>query len=473
MKTNKDESIAIIGAGVSGILTAIELQRLGYKNITLYEKASRIATTTTTLTHDGNIFDITTKLISSIHLLHNSIYPPLKELIDKTGVTLVVDDFPKTYFYDLEKKKDMGLPYELKQFSKIKLVKDFAKGYELLLAISRVDSLQELFKTDLIKEEENLIEWAERHQVQAFGVAINYLIDQFNMGPSYNMSAGIYLLSRTHAMAPLLHSILSKNGVKHFYNLFGKKYSPEFKRFINFKRKASNFNYIKEGYEEFLGRLVEKFNLKVQLNSNVTDLKREASGLTFKINGGEEVRCDNIIFCCPPVAVADITYHPKVKELMRGVKPERTIRAWVFEASNWDEKTFGKTGHVIDGSNRMGLTTKDMKINGELMYVFKEFSNSDLIVSLVYYDKHTEAELEEAFKTSLKRFDLKLEKVITHRDFIWPIHPSVELNKAGWVGAMEDLQGVDNMYYSGEAFCGVGVAPIMQNTGKFLKRHFN
>jgi protoporphyrinogen oxidase len=472
MKTDKTESIAIIGAGVSGILTAIELKRLGYERITLFEKAERITTTTTTLTYENYLFDITTKLISSIHLLYNSIYPPLKELLDLTGVTLVVDDFPKTYFYDLENKKDMGLPYELKQFNKLKLVNDFAKGYELLLEISKGESLEELFKTDLVKEHETLTEWAKRHRVEAFGTAINYLIDQFNMGPSHDMSAGIYLISRTHAMAPLLHSILSKAGVKHFYNLFGKGHSAEFKRFINFKPKASNFNYIKEGYEEFFRRLVAKFNLDVHCNSEMSDLKKESKGLSFKING-ESVQYDNVIFCCPPVAVAEVSYIPKVKELMKGVKPDRTIRAWVFEASNWDEKTFGKTGHVIDGSNRLALTTREMKINGELMYVFKEFPDSNLLVSLVYYDKMSEEELEKAFRVSLERFDLKLEKIITHRDFVWPIHPSTELNKAGWVGSMERLQGIDNMYYSGEAFCGVGVSPIMQNTGKFIKRHFN
>lgn len=473
MKTNKTESIAIIGAGVSGILTAIELKRLGYENITLYEKASRITTTTTTLNHEGHIFDVTTKLISSIQLLHNDMYQPLKELIDKTGVTLVVDDFPKTYFYDLENKKDMGLPYELRQFNKLTLVNDFAKGYELVIAISKINSLQELFKTDLVREDETLVEWAERHQVKAFGAAVCYLTDLFNMGPAYNASAGIHLLSKTNAMAPMLHTILSKNGIKHFYNLFGKGHSPEFKRFINFKPKASYFNYIKEGYQEFFNRLVVQFSLKIYLNSTVSDLKKDGNGLTFKVNGKEEVHYDNIIFCCPPVAIANMTYLPDVKKLMGGVKPDRTIRAWVFEASNWDKKAFGEKGNVIDASNRMGLTTNNMKTNGELMYVFKEFPDSDLNVSVVYYDKQTEAELEEAFKTSLKRFDLKLEKIISHHDFNWPIHPSVELNKAGWVSAMENLQGVDNIYYNGEAFCGVGVPPIMLNTGRFLKRHFN
>lgn len=51
MKIQKKSRITIVGAGISGIFTAIELKKRGYENVTLYEKALRITSLTSTFAH--------------------------------------------------------------------------------------------------------------------------------------------------------------------------------------------------------------------------------------------------------------------------------------------------------------------------------------------------------------------------------------------------------------------------------------
>ncbi|HEX9173504.1 MAG TPA: FAD/NAD(P)-binding protein, partial [Telluria sp.] len=126
---NKNAPIAIIGAGVSGIFTAIELKKRGYTDVVLYEKAERVASLTTTFVHDGNHYDLATKVIPSIGLNHAGIYPALKALIDETGLTL--RDFPEPVFHDFTRNCLMKVPAFMRPFGKLRVLKEFARACEL------------------------------------------------------------------------------------------------------------------------------------------------------------------------------------------------------------------------------------------------------------------------------------------------------------------------------------------------------
>ena len=234
----KSERVAIIGAGVAGIFTAIELKKLGYQNVTLYEKAERITSLTTTFIHNQHQFDLSTKLIPAIGLTSDGIYPPLLELIKSTGVTLNSTPLPK--FYDFDKKQFMVLPSLMQNYNKLQIISDFAKAYHLLVQINSCSTLTEVYKTGIIKSEESIVDWAKRYDIEAFGVFTAYLVDLFNMGPSYNVPAGFVLVSRVHFVAPYIHAVLSKAGVKHFYKWFRAKGKKEFSRKKRWIRQRGN-----------------------------------------------------------------------------------------------------------------------------------------------------------------------------------------------------------------------------------------
>ena len=469
--TQKNSRIAIIGAGVSGIFTALELKKRGYTHITLFEKNERITSLTSTLAYDNHQFDLSTKLIPAVGLTHDGVFPPLLELVQATGVTL--QGTPMPTFYNFTHHKRMAIPRPMHQYSKLKIIRDFAKAHSLLAQLSAYSSLAEIYRTDLVRAEESIAAWAARHRVEAFGQFTDYLVDLFSMGPAHLVPAGFVLVSRVHFVAPYLLDILSRKGVKHFYKLFGSKQNPGLRKFLKFRKKSTNYFVVKEGYEEFFRRLVLRYELNVACKSAVSNLRRDAGELRFTVNGVQEVACDKLIFCCPPPAIAGLSYLPEAKRLAADVVPARTVRSWAFKVQGWNTRDFGTSGYVIDGTNELGLGTEAMKINGELMYVSKETAQSDLLISPVYLDDATsEAARLAALQTSLVRFNMDLKEVVTYQDFTWPHFSSLALNQAGWNEAFERLQGQDNIFYSGECFSGIGVPTILEFSSKFADKYF-
>ncbi|HXC05702.1 MAG TPA: FAD-dependent oxidoreductase [Bacteroidia bacterium] len=470
MAFQNTDKIVIVGAGVSGILTAIALKKRGFTDITLYEKAERITRLTTTFSHDGHQFDLSTKLIPAIGLTHTGVYPPLQELITATGVTL--DPTPLPRFFDFEKHKPMQVPACMNGYSKLRIIRDFVKGYSLLLDIGATANLAELYQTDLVRADESIMAWATRHRIKAFGTFTAYLVDLFNMGPSSEVPAGFALISRVHFIAPYLHSLLSRRGIKHLVKFLDQNKNAALRKFLNYPTPLSNYYVIREGYEEFFRRLVSKYDLQVRLNSILSPIQETGKQLTFQVNSMENIVCDKVIFCCPPSAIASLSFLPQVKTLLGGIVQDKTIRTWAFKTQCWDEHTFGKTAYILDGRNHLGLSTPELKMNGELMYLSREAEGSKLVVSPVYIpDRMPEAERLDRMKASLSRFEQDLSEVITSADFRWPLHSSLEHNKAGWNEAFEQLQGKHNMYYSGECFAGIGVPTILDYTNKFLGKH--
>ena len=56
--TTREPRIAIIGAGMAGVLTAIKLREAGYKNYVIYEKSGRVGGTWRENTYPGVACDV-------------------------------------------------------------------------------------------------------------------------------------------------------------------------------------------------------------------------------------------------------------------------------------------------------------------------------------------------------------------------------------------------------------------------------
>lgn len=470
MTVEKEARIAIIGAGISGIFTAIALKKRGYTNLTLYEKADRITSLTSTIEHKGLQYDLSTKVIPAIGLTHEGVYPPLLGLLKDAGVSL--GDFPEPVFYDFSRRKHIKVPVFMRQFGKLKILRDFAKACTLFFEIRSSPFVDGVYQSDLIASNESVPAWAKRHGVESFGVFTCYLVDLFNQGPSDRLPVNTVIMSRMHFAAPFLHSLLSKKGVRHYWQLFGSKH-PGFQQFLRLKPVPSSYFVVREGYQNFFQRLAAHYALTVRCNSAVSNVRKTAQGLEFSINGEQAVTYDAVVFCCPPPAIAQMSYLPEVKDILQQVRVGRKIRTWAFEASGWDEKTFGRRAIVIDGTNHLGLSTPEMKINGEVNYIAKEHADSNLLCSAVYLDADMdETAAIEALRVSLLRFNLTLTNVVTFRDFVWPYHFPLGPSHAGQFEALQQCQGRDNVYYCGESFFGIGVPTLLEYTEKFVEQHF-
>lgn len=467
---NKDLRIAIIGAGVSGIFTAIELKKRGYEHVVLYEQEGGAASLTRSFAHDGRQFDMSTKVIPSVGLAHAGMYPPLMELINETGLSLQA--FPEPAFYDFTRRRSMKVPAFMQAFGKLRVLREFTRACSLLIAIQQSEFRDGSYRTDLLRSGETVAEWAARHEVVSFGVFVNYLIDLFNQGPAHTLPANIVLMSRLHFAAPFLHSLLTRAGIRQFLK-WTRGDDADLMTFLGQRQSGSSYFTIKEGYQELFRRLVQRYALKVEYDSEVADLRKTGRGLEFTVNGRTIVECDALVFCCPPPAVAALSYLPAVKEVFAKPKVERTIRTWAFEVEEWDTRRFGAQAIIVDGENALQFATAEMKINGELNYVAKEYADSDLICSAVYLDPAmSEADSLAALKTSLQRFHLTLKRLVHWEDFEWPYNFSTRQQQAGEVDLIQSYQGRDGIYYSGEHFMSVGVPPILDYTRRFVASYF-
>ncbi|MBY0371359.1 FAD-dependent oxidoreductase [bacterium] len=93
----KDATIAIIGAGPSGISTALELRRLGYRNVVLFEKDDAVGGKSHTVQIDGRPHDLGATMGIP------GKYQFLEDLSAKHQVPII--SFPGQVYYDLKTGK--------------------------------------------------------------------------------------------------------------------------------------------------------------------------------------------------------------------------------------------------------------------------------------------------------------------------------------------------------------------------------
>lgn len=458
--------IAIIGGGVSGIFTAIALKKAGFDQIRIFEKSHRPANLTHSFEYEGNTFDYSTKLIPSISFYSPGIFPPLLELIEETGMDLLLPPTPK--FFDLEKDKELLIPPVMAQFGKFKVVSDFARAFKLLTQLRDCRTMSEIYATGIVNPGEDIVAWGKRHKLESIAALTNYIIDLFNMGPSQHIPAVFVLTSRIHFLAPYFHSILHRTPVRLFFNLFGSRKNPFFHPFLNHPEKPGKYFIFKAGYQKFLEKLIEKYGLNITFNAEITDVQTAGDQRSFLLNPTERIHFDKLIFCCPPDAIAQLSPEPEIRAQFSEIRQNRYIRTWAFTVKEWPNQRFGKQNYIINGGNPLDMGGAGFKANGRLMYVAKDFAENDLIMSAVYADfSMTEEELQQALTESLRTFGLEVKEIVGHRDFIWPHHPNLAQCKNGFYSRLDVLQGQNGIYYSGESVTGIGVPTIYENALKF------
>jgi monoamine oxidase len=466
-----DARIAIVGAGVSGLLTAVALKKLGFRNIVIHEKEERLTNLTYSYAYKGETFDFSTKLIPAVGLTHEGVYPPLLQLLKETGVTL--QPTPPTMFYDFERDRRLAVPAFMSKYRKLKIARDFAIAFDLLVRIAGLHSIAAIHESGLVRPDENITQWACRHGIESFGTFTAYLVDLFNMGPAAQVPASFVLVSRIHFIAPYLLSVLGRKGIRHFYRLFGSRKRTALKRFVRFRPQTTQYYLVREGYQEFFSRLVNVYDLDIQYRSTVSCIESTGEGISFTVNGEHAELAEALLFACPPAAIAGLHPGAEMRALMKDIAPANKVRTWAFKAKSWDSKRFGQSAYVINAANTMGLGTERLKQNGALIYVARESAASDLLLSAVYTGATmTEEEKRGALENSLKDFGLELAGIVACRDFNWPHYAGFDKVKSGWAERIAANQGKGGIYCLGEAVSGIGVPTILEHAIRFTGQHF-
>mmetsp|Transcript_31170 Transcript_31170/g.52754 ORF Transcript_31170/g.52754 Transcript_31170/m.52754 type:complete len:124 (+) Transcript_31170:179-550(+) len=85
-----DAKIAVIGAGVTGVLTAQWLKRSGYKNVVMFEKREKVGGQADTMVVDGKAYDLSTKYIPILTTHDEGPHPAFKKLLEEYKEELII-----------------------------------------------------------------------------------------------------------------------------------------------------------------------------------------------------------------------------------------------------------------------------------------------------------------------------------------------------------------------------------------------
>ncbi len=462
------KKIAILGAGVSGIIKAIYLKEKGYE-VTLYEKGAKIATSTSTTFHDGRPYDLSTKLIPATSLTGHHVQPDFMRLADSPDFPM--GNYPDAIFYDFEKGKRIKIPEPLKKYNIFKILSDFVKGYDFLCEIEKCYDIEEIHEKGLCLPGEGTEEWGKRTQMEAFATFSAYVADLFFMGPAHTLPISYNMASRAHYLAPYLHKFLSKEPfatIIRWHPVWNKN-----KNLIDFINRPSigNYLYFKGGYEPFFQRLVEKHQLDVRLNATVSDIRFENKKVHFDVNGNP-TDTDSLIFCCPLHLAAQSVRDKDLSKLMQEGKPERHTRVWTLKLKSWNNKKFPAPVLVGDGRNPMKMGYKDMKVSSDV-YGIEKFYAAPIALAAVYLNtKESEEEYLATLKRTLPKMDTRMDSILSYEDFEYSNPASLLASKNGWYAEMKKRQGQNGLYFSGQMFCGSGVVTIAAYSRKFIDRFF-
>jgi oxygen-dependent protoporphyrinogen oxidase len=252
------KSVAIIGAGVTGLTTAFYLKRNGIP-VTVYEASGRVGGVIQSLRKDGYLAEFGPNT-----LLETS--PKISQLVRDAGLqSRRLDPDPKAEArYVVRYKRPIAMPSKPLGFFTTDLFTLKAK-----LAVVR----EPFIKPHRDGAEESIAQFVVRRFNQEF---LDHAIDA--------LVAGIYAgdphkLSVTHAF-PKLKALEDNNGSMIKGQLFGGRERK--KRGEVAKDRAPKFSF-DEGLQVLPDRLAEQLADSVQLNTAVSKLKQTSEGWTLTL----------------------------------------------------------------------------------------------------------------------------------------------------------------------------------------------
>lgn len=480
-----DDRVAIVGAGPSGLFAALELRRLGYRHVTLFEEGDRVAPVVRTVVADGRVFDLSTKFVPAATLRGHGMYGPLDALLESTGTALVPTG-DATFYHPVEREV-VEVPDPLSRRNPLGLVTDFVDAFHLLKRIEHTEGIGGLIASGEVGVGETIDAWGVRQGAEGFATFGAYLSDVFSGAASVCDHAGYVLKSRVHFVGGYLQRIFHRNalmpalvqGYDLVESLLGaedpREDLEEIRTYLSAPVGDTN-NYVLEGgYGPFLQRVVEVHGLDVRTSAAVRALEpRGEGGAILRFDGDEAEPFDRVLFTCPPDRIAPLfPAGSELRRLFSGHERGHRVRSWLFEAEGWPEDVVGPSGILVDSRNPLRLGTADVVIDGSPYGVSKEYADSRLMVAPVYLPSGMSLDqAEERLARGVRPLGLRVTRVIDGETFSYPRAIALHRIASGWFRQAEALQGRQGLYFLGEAFAGQGVPTVMSHVHSFVPRMF-
>ncbi len=410
-----DARIGIIGAGASGLASAHALRQLGYRAVTLLERADRVGGKCSTFQHEGRAYELGAGAFTGA-------YTNVRALMDEVGVR--ASPGVGGVFTDLDKQRSSFFPPPLRDHPLWRLG---AEGMRLGAIVWRDARLRRPGFDGLAEEyAAPFSDWARSRRLD--GVAA--LIEPWFTGFGYGY------LDEVPAAFVLKYVALFRFPVAELLDV---------------------------GYQGLWERVASR--LAVRLGARIRTVRRDADRITVTLEDGAtdgRLDFDALIVTCPPDdALRFLDASGEERELLS--RP-------VFN-------DYRVIAAVVDGPPRAryGFIHRHLcrEHAGEVIFWYRRFLDRDLVL---YYSLPPAGmsldETEARTRDTVARMGGRVVRVHTRHAWRYFPHVDAEAMRAGYFDRVEAIQGRSRTYFTGEFLAFSTVETVVAHARALVSRHF-
>lgn len=408
---SKDARILVAGAGPSGLAAALELQRLGYTRVEVFEQASSAGGKSHTVSIDGRPHDL------GATMGVNGKYNEVVRLANRSGQKTI--SFPEEIFYDLESARPV----------KSTLSESLKTAFQGMLYLIHIVKTGGLKGRKLELPPQELADpWRvvmSRHGMSHFGEEMRpNLIGYGYGGPDTPALFGERMIDSSA--------------------IIGSAISPTKLMWEN-------------GTQEIFKGLAQNLNLK--LNTEIDRVERRDGAVFVSTNGAKSPeRFDAVILALPPEVVLKV------------LDTNREERAVFSQVRYMPYATFAvRVEGFSEGKSQVGYIKDNMTLErqGRPMAWIKRYPDDDVFIFHLFAPKHlTDEQIMNFISTDMMKLGAsKLTLVDSRR---WPFFPHVDaqaMREEHFFERARNLQGVGGVVFVNEAL-GMSTMPDALNQGR-------
>lgn len=478
-RKNKDESVGIVGAGFSGLFSAWHLAKLGFKDITIYEKSDRVGGVAKTHTlEDGRPYDLHTMWIPDSSVYGAGIPDFYEEILSSFRQEFVKSDLQDTVLTPDGNNPTMNSdnirlhpgvaillqpPFSL---TRTQIIEQNVLGFRLLKDYqSCVDKNMSCTECGICDYPGELPEeLGARTATTAIMIAFTALANSLGGGPAgspYNLRTADLILRQASLWYP---AVMAQT-----FNYFGvtvdelRSYNPEpeLVDILEANNGAGPLGYLnlKNGFQAFADKIADKFT--VVLNTEVTNvLKIEDKWNLETISGTYEH--DILVLANPPRTVEEKAMFPvgpvkQAVELIDVTQPKSHL--FLYDVGDgWDnDKIPAKVATTRVFANNLPQI--------EFGFLLKRYADSGAveIAGGIPQGVLQEEQIQGIAENQLKSL-LKTGASVERLSYSQVMFPPVPLphNEEDWQNYLKQADSLrqEGLFLHGEHVCGSGIPQL-------------
>lgn len=417
---NKENSrIAIIGGGLSGLITAEGLQRKGYKNVTIFEKNLGLGGKLNTIWYKGRSYEL-----GAIFGLPS--YLNLKVLMERLNIKA---DGPKLSRTNYNSKGEKIMPI---------LREDIPGFVEELSRLPKILSEYKSLEGFHIKYIEPMLmqpfsKWCDLHNLRVLKTIYVHYFTVFGLGNTDEVPA-LYVLR-----------IMSYEHLMSFMDI-------------------PRFHTWNQGVSLLAKTLGDKID-DIRLGQEVVDISLSSSNTLFIKTAFEEIEFDKVIITAPLEGFSHLNFWDEEMRDYLGRIQYQDFNTYAFIVDDvlkacgsiLENLSPDRRGHIILWDSRWNLINNDEKL-----------------VVLYAYDPPKESKIPpiDYIKGDLIKLGVKKSRLYQARR--WKHSPYVDTPtlQQGFYKKMDAMQGVNNIFLSGEIMNTLSIENCIKNSENLLERFF-